>query len=396
MYGKRILPTLLGLTSLCAYAAEPDFGDTVQLNGFAAQSLISTTNNNLFGDTRDSLDAGLTEIGINLNWRATPSLYLAGQVLFRRAGEADEEGLRLDYASLDWTPWQTPSTTVGLRIGKIKVPYGLYNETRDVPASRPGILLPQSIYFDTSRDFALGGYGAALHGEWLFEDSSVELILSMAQPDASSESVEYNVFSAPQAGELEGDRANIAQARWNLNEGRTTLAVTYLNIYLDYAPGTADPLGPGRVKISPWWVFSASHAIGPFTLTTEYAPAHPSLQGFGAALPDTKVNGEAWYVQGTWRFLPSWELLARYDVFHYDRDDPDGSSFEALTGLPGHTRYARDLTLGIRWDVSADWLLRAEWHHVDGTAWLSGPDNPDLFAREARWNAILLQAGWRF
>jgi hypothetical protein len=52
-------------------------------------------------------------------------------------------GLRLDWAFLDWS--LTPTTT--LRIGQIRLPFGLDNELRDVQALRPSASLPQ-VYED--------------------------------------------------------------------------------------------------------------------------------------------------------------------------------------------------------------------------------------------------------
>jgi hypothetical protein len=52
-------------------------------------------------------------------------------------------GLKLDWAFFNWQ--LTPATT--LRIGQIKLPFGLINETRDVQALRPSVSLPQ-LYTD--------------------------------------------------------------------------------------------------------------------------------------------------------------------------------------------------------------------------------------------------------
>jgi hypothetical protein len=41
-------------------------------------------------------------------------------------------------------------------------------------------------------------------------------------------------------------------------------------------------------------------------------------------------------------------------------------------------------------------MLRAEYHNVNGTGWLPGPDNPVFGSREQRWNMWLFQAAYRF
>ena len=77
-----------------------------------------------------------------------------------------------------------------------------------------------------------------------------------------------------------------------------------------------------------------------------------------------------------------------------DKDDKDGSSFGQPLGLPDHSRYAKDWVLGVRWDVDR-LALSAEWHHVDGTAWLASVDN-QASSLERKWDMLLLQAAWRF
>jgi hypothetical protein len=132
------------------------------------------------------------------------------------------------------------------------------------------------------------------------------------------------------------------------------------------------------------------------TLTAEYGEPRVDLSGFGVVLPDGHGVAQTYYLQGEWRFRPAWELMLRHDVFYRDKHDKSGHRNETLTGLPAHGMFARDWTLGLRWDATPSLMLRAEYHRVDGTGWLPGPDNPDFFSREQRWNMWLLQAAYRF
>ena len=79
------------------------------------------------------------------------------------------------------------------------------------------------------------------------------------------------------------------------------------------------------------------------------------------------------------------------------RNDKDrwGKDYERFTGRPGHSLYAKDLTLGMRWDVTQLISLHAEVHHVDGTAWLSLNENQG-FAPSKQWNMVLFSASARF
>src|SRR5207253_8304859 len=57
-----------------------------------------------------------------------------------------------------WRDW------LGFRAGRVKVPFGLYNTTSDIDAARNSILLPQSVYPITNRDYLLAQTGGEVYG----------------------------------------------------------------------------------------------------------------------------------------------------------------------------------------------------------------------------------------
>lgn len=123
-------------------------GGDFQLHGFASLTLVNTTDNNFFGRSDDRVSRDFTEVGANASWRLTSDVQLAAELLSHRAGGTDDGGVRLDYGLIDWTPLSREDGRAGIRLGRIKTAYGLYNKTRDVPFTRPSIILPQSIYFE--------------------------------------------------------------------------------------------------------------------------------------------------------------------------------------------------------------------------------------------------------
>ena len=128
-----------------------------QIHGFASQAYITTSDNNVFGNSDNGGSFGLTEAGLNASVRPLPRLQLSGQVVSRRAGEGVTGIPRLDYAILDYRLYSQEANQFGIRVGRLKNPFGFYNETRDVAHTRPSILLPQSIYFDRTRNLGLSG-----------------------------------------------------------------------------------------------------------------------------------------------------------------------------------------------------------------------------------------------
>ncbi len=158
-----LLAPLLTLHPLSSKAAESVW-TSLQLHGFAAQAVLGTSDNRWFA-RYDGASFDFTEVGLNASLRPQPWLLLAGQVLARRAGEMYDGTPAIDFALADVSLLSTPRQRAGLRLGRIKNPLGLYNETRDVPFTHPGIFLPQVVYFDKVRNLVLSTDGAMLYGE---------------------------------------------------------------------------------------------------------------------------------------------------------------------------------------------------------------------------------------
>ncbi|MEK7844839.1 MAG: hypothetical protein AAB259_03710, partial [Pseudomonadota bacterium] len=163
-----------------------------------------------------------------------------------------------------------------------------------------------------------------------------------------------------------------------------------------YNPGMVDPLASGSIQFSPVY-FSAQYNAERWTLTSEYALRHFVYKDFNnARLDSLNFFGESFYFQGEYRFNPKWEGILRYDVLFADRADRDGSRFAAATGRPAHSRFAKDITVGLRWNVTPEFMLRAEYHRVNGTGWLSTLDNPNTADTHQHWNLFAIQASYRF
>ena len=63
--------------------------------------------------------------------------------------------------------------------------------------------------------------------------------------------------------------------------------------------------------------------------------------------------------------------------------------------LPAFAHYAKDWTLGMRWDITDDFRLRAEYHNVEGTSWLSEQETP--FPSMAKdWEMFNLLVSYHF
>ncbi len=392
---------LCGWVLLChgLSAQGAGFSDTFQVHGFASQALITTSDNDFFGNTDDNVSLGFTELGLNVSVRPLPRLQLSAQGLSRRAGKGDEGhdgSIQLDYALADFSLISNETNQFGIRLGRIKNPLGLYMDTRDVAFTRPSIFLPQSIYFDSTRTVALSGDGGTLYAEHRSDVGNFFLQLGAGFPQ-SNQDVELDLFSKDQPGKLQDRLSYVGRFMYEWAGGRVRLAVSAAQVNLDYDPALPSPpdLPPGSNRFSPV-IFSAQYNAERWSVTGEYALRPLKFSDFGPTI-DRTATGESYYLQGTYRFARRWEGLLRYDVYYLDRDDRNGSDLAASSsGRPAHSAFAKDWTVGVRWDVTDSFMLRAEYHDVDGTGWLPVQDNLPLGDTKRHWNLFAILASYRF
>ncbi|MBI5451381.1 MAG: hypothetical protein HY940_08495 [Gammaproteobacteria bacterium] len=371
-----------------------DSSNLLQLHGFASQSFITTSDNNFFGETSSNDNFGFTELGLNGSTTTTSSrLRLAGQLLLRRAGESDNGRARLDYGLIDYTMLTTDNQRLGVRAGRILNPLGFYNETRDMAFTRPSILLPQSIYFDRTRDLAISSDGFQLYGERRWNSDELQWQLGAAAPRVDNKEIEVALLRTDLPGGLEANTSFLGRVLWEHNGGEVRLALSTIQANISYAPGAIDPVPAGDITFEPT-IVSAQYNSESWSLTSEYALRHFKYANFSPAI-NTSLTGDSYYLQGSYRLSSRHDIFARYDTTVVDRSDRNGEQYATLNpSTPAHRRYAKDLTLGTGYTITPSLLLRGEWHHVDGTAWLPALDNLQPTTRG--WDMLSVLISYRF
>ena len=372
----------------------------LQIHGFVTQAYLVSSDNDVFGNSDKGGSFGLTEAGLNASLRPLPKLQLSAQVLSRRAGEGNTGMPRLDYAFLDYRLYSHEANQFGIRVGRIKNPFGFYNETRDVAFTRPSILLPQSIYFDRTRNLGLSSDSVQLYSDVaVFNWGTLSTQFGISLPVVSDKDTESSLLGAVRPGHLGREVGYIGRGIFETNDKRLRLGVSGIWLNTNYNPhGANDRLGPGLLEFTPVF-FSAQYNTERWTLTSEYAIRPFNYNdSFNGRLKGLHFVGESYYFQGEYRFTPKWEGILRYDALFIDRSDRSGNQWAALNFAQGleHSRYARDITVGLRWNVTPEFMLRAEYHHVNGTGWLSRLDNPNPRDTVKNWDLFAIQASYRF
>ncbi len=396
---------LAGTTTVMA----DDWTSELQVHGFASQGYVKTDNNDFMGDSsRGSFD--FTELGLNGSLQLRADLRLSGQLLLRRAGDMYDGSPVLDYGLLDYTLNANEQQRLGVLAGRFKNPLGLYNDTRDVAFTRPGVLLPQNIYFDKVRNFILSNDGVQVYAEFFGADDVLNIQLGLGRSPID-ENVKFAYLGghpltgAELPGDLEPDGLTmVARVLYELDGGRWRLAASVADGSAHFEGSqTIGPLGPypgdGQVDIE-YYVLSAQFNAELWSLTAEFMREPINWANFSPASPffGESATAEGYYLQADYRFDSAWQGFLRYEAGYADRDDRDGEAASArFRGtVPGHDFYNRNWVAGLRWDFARDWMLRSELHRQRGTFTLSNRENPDKAVLEKDWNLFALLISYRF
>ncbi len=365
------------------------------IHGALAQAYVRSTGNNYFGSSTGSGSRDFYEVAINGNMSLHPKLLLTGQLMSRQAGSVDDSRIRVDYFQMDYQILTEPSGSFGIRLGKLKNPYGLYNASRDVVFSRPGITMPASVYFTGLglRDLLFSTEAAHIYGSWQWGQTVSELVLGAA-PKFDATSIFVRAFGS--AG-LEGTRIKardfyVGQWAQDWGLGRFRTALSYLGARLAVESSDPDAFIPVTGLDADVWVASMQWQNPYSSFTAEYVLASTcskTVQG--------DVCGDLDGIYAQYRRILNTDLAGylRYDLRWLDRNDRSGREYEEETGMPRETRYSRDHVLGLDWKFSPGWGLFGEYHYIVGAAQANPVENQGR-ELDDRSQMVLIMLGYRF
>lgn len=404
MYDKRYL--LVAFLLLLAVPAQAlDLG-MVKVNGFVSQGYLQSEDNNFLADSIDGTTE-YNEVGLTISAQPYDKLRVGMQLLSRDLGPEGNNEIRLDWGFADYRF----ADFFGVRAGKVKLPYGLYNEGRDSDFLRITALLPQSIYDETRRTMLVSTQGAGLYGnipvgvlgdfdyqfaygETNFPDDSVLLegfvknfnqavapkplapLTAASDVDADNQYLYAGnlIYNTPLAGlRLAGSYV----------AGKTELQ--FNNIY-----GTQ--VGTGEVGMKDMWVVSAEYTSSLVDLATEYTEYKNTKKFNNVEAPGGTSLG--WYGLLALHATDTLHVYGLYDVFYADKDDRAGRAF-AVLGQKPYMGWRKDVGVGIRYDINPSWLIKAEWHDVNGVGSNAGLFN-NVADLEKNWNYYIVKTSFNF
>jgi len=331
----------------------------LQVHGFISQGFLYTTDNNYLANTsRGSFE--FTELGLNFTLQPIDRLTLGLQIFSHDLGPIGDYRATLDWYSVDyhWQDW------LGVRAGRVKLPFGLYNDISDVDSARTAILLPQSIYPAQNRDFLLAQTGFELYGyrglgpagglDYRMYGGTIFLDIR-PQPGSPVTAVDLNVpFVA-------GGRLMWAAPVEGLRLGGS-LQFLRLETHL------LVPSSPGQVAVNlpvMLWVASVEYTVRDLLLAAEYSRWRVRTESSNPSLvPEDLSFSERGYALASYR-VNSWLQTGAY----YSLLFPNVSRRGTLAGRQ------HDAALTLRFDINRFWLVKVEGHYMHGMAGLSSSLN---------------------
>lgn len=371
---------------------EPPTAPSAEIHGFVSQGYIKTTANNyLAASTSTHGSFEFAEVGLNVTATPLDRLRIGAQLFAHDLGPLGNYRTRFDWFYLDYRfqDW------LGVRAGRTKIPFGLYNETNDVDAGRVPILLPQSVYPIQNRDFLLAQTGGELYGTVrLGEAGAVEYrgyggTLYLDPIDSQNQLVN------PSVPYLAGGRLMWQAPVEGLQAGGSLQALRLEGGFAPSAAQVTQLQGKGALPAgfsgtasfeirAVLGVASVEYSARDLLVAAEYSRWGTHVESDLAALvPKADAVSERLYAMTSYRLSPWLVPGVYYSVLFSDTEQRT---------TPG--QFQHDVAGTLRFDINPHWLLKLEGHFMHGTAALKADLNgnvPSVGTLEPNWGVLLVK-----
>jgi len=305
----------------------------LSIHGYLSQAYAFTNGNQFLGITEDGT-ADYRALALQFHYDISAQDDIIIQFDHERLGKSPVQALK-DDIELDWAFYEHRfSTGTDVKVGRVQMPFGIYNEVRDV-----GTLLP---FYRPNADF---------YGEVTFTTESVDGIVatqSIALP------ADWNLSIAGYFGDAElpipsGADLFVSHVK-NLFGGQVWLETPIEGIRVGAganrmtAENLLEDVSEDRVD---QWTASVEIALDFFQIRSEYRNA--------------KYEGgyyRAWYAQAGVPVGHGVSILGEYSKVEF------ALSYPFVGQISGDLD--EDKAAGVQWKIRWDLVLKAEYHWNEG------------------------------
>ena len=410
-----ILILMLGISAGTGWAID---AGSVEIHGFISQGYLLTDHNNYMANTEKGTFQ-FDEMGVSFSTQAADQLHLAMQIFARDLGDVGNNKVVLGYAYGDyrWKDW------LGFRAGKIKLDYGLYNETREMDMLRTGVMLPQSVYSEMWRDSFSNLNGIGLYGytpdsfagklSYNFQIGAMEFEKDSGFAKSFTPRMNENL----QLTAMDSDYAWFGTLQWHTPVPGLKAKGTYYTIEGLEAQGnismtdkdgkTTNSSVKFDVVEKDGYVLSLEYSWKNLTLIAEYSEdtyqvdhtVESSTQGTttapigsgsptgtspggGSPPPPPKHSSQGWYVSASYRFTDWVESALSYSEYYPDKDNKSGDNKPPEARF---TSWLKTTTLSTRFDINPYWVMKLEGSYNDGFGGINLAENNADDLRDYWW-----------
>lgn len=345
-------------------------------HGFISQGYIKSTANNYLGNSQEG-SYDFTEAGLNVRKVFTNRIDVGAQLFARKFGPTENFNAKFDwfYANYQHSNWMK------FKVGRIKIPFGLYNDLSDIDAARVPILLPQSIYPAQNRNYLLAHNGAQVYGFGSlgkFGSFGYHLYggsIHLDTPAVTNTALIVTQYDVPH---LLG-----ARVLWETPIEGLRTAFTAQNLDLKFKANQNGSPVSGEVPVTQI-VGSTEYTIRRrLTLASEYHRQYVKLQSIPTtAFNQTSTISERYYVMANYQLTEFWA-----PGIYFSRLNAN------LSRRAGRENRQSDLALYVRYDFTSNWLIKLEGHWMEGTAGLTTAlnDSNPLSSLNNHWLVFLVK-----
>jgi hypothetical protein len=348
---------------------------TVEVHAFASQGFILSKDNNYLSSDTTHGSFQFSELGINFTKNLTDKLRFGAQLFAQDLGPTGSYDIKADWFYMDyrWRDW------LGFRAGRVKIPFGLYNEISDIDQARVAVLLPQSVYPEENQNYLLAQTGVELYGYLKSRAAGAldyrayggTIFLDAATPAGSPyQLLSYNVPY------LAGGRLLWETPLDGLRVGGS-LQTLRLDATILEGTQTATLEVPAVL-----WVASAEYVARDLSLAAEYSRWYLSDKSSNQTLvpATTSQVSERAYVMANYR-AARWLQPGLYYALQFPNIDD----------RQGRQNVQHDVATTLRFDVNDHWLFKLEAHYMIGTAGVDSTlnGNTPLDQLQQSWGVFL-------
>jgi hypothetical protein len=350
-------------------------------HGFVSQGFLFSSSNNYLSMKSSEGSPQWTDGAFNISDSLTDNLRVGLQLHMYQLGEFGGSNVMVDWASGDYRV----NDHFGIRAGKVKTIWGLFNDSQDIDAVFLWILLPQGSYSIDHKSFYLSHIGGDVYGELSFGNRAGKLHYAGYAGQATVDLNDGYIKAFAESGLVFtsslGGKTYGGDLQWETPVKGLTIGSSANMQAID---GTA-PTGSIHTPFAFAPSMYAKFSRGKVYLAAEYDRiSFHSTVTIGSAVFPLVVDGRSWFVMGSYRLGSKVQIGSYYS--HYVDKAQD-------TTQPAS--YSKDWVVSGRYDFNEYFYAKVEGHFLRGTALgYYGSTNPNGLTPNS--NMLAAKIGFTF